>query len=362
MPAEKALTGWARRSRFAGSGDRAAVRDHVFDVLRARRSLAALAGGREDGRALMWALMSREGIDPQTVFIGGAYGPAPLDADEIHPASASDAIDLPEWLIPVLRADLGADFAATEQALRQRAPVMIRVNLRKTSRAQAVDLLAGDGIEAEPCEIAPTALRLGQGARKLAQTAAYRDGLVELQDGSSQGAMQMLDIAPGARVLDYCAGGGGKALALAARVDARFFAHDVDPARMSDLPARAARAGVAIQCVDGDDLSREAAFDVVLCDVPCSGSGTWRRAPDAKWRFTPERLAELTAMQDDILDRASRMTGRLVYATCSLLSAENQDRISAFLRRHPGWTVAFSHNWPVSDAGDGFFVAQLDRE
>ena len=169
----------------------------------------------------------------------------------------------------------------------------------------------------------------------------------------------------GARVLDYCAGGGGKTLALAARTEGAWFAHDASARRMADLPGRAARAGVAVRRCDTGELPGLAPFDAVVCDVPCSGSGTWRRAPQAKWALTPERLAELVRTQIGILARAADLVARdglLVYCTCSVLSEENEKVIERFSSRFRDWQVVFARRWPISAVGDGFFIAQLERE
>jgi 16S rRNA (cytosine967-C5)-methyltransferase len=239
---------------------------------------------------------------------------------------------------------------------------MLRANLGKCTPADAVDALAEDGVVARTHAIAPTALRVEAGARRVAGSRAYRAGLVELQDGSSQAAMAALPVPEGGRVLDYCAGGGGKVLALAARASAAWFAHDAAPQRMADLPARA---GVDVRVLAPGESPSQAPFDLVLCDVPCSGSGTWRRTPDAKWRLTPEDLEALMRRQDAILDAAAPLVapaGRLAYATCSVLAEENIDRVTAFCSRAPGWRIADSRTWPVSDAGDGFFLAILSRK
>jgi 16S rRNA (cytosine967-C5)-methyltransferase len=161
-------------------------------------------------------------------------------------------------------------------------------------------------------------------------------------------------------VLDYCAGGGGKTLALAARHEAVWFAHDADPGRMGDLPARAARAGIEVTRLE----AAEGAFDLVLCDVPCSGSGTWRRAPDAKWRLTPERLEALCALQREILEEAAALVapgGQLVLTTCSVFRCENEDQSDGFLQAHPEWRETLRRRWPVSDEGDGFFLSVFRR-
>ena len=365
-PAEKALTGWARKSRFAGSGDRAMIRDHVYQALRCRRSYACL-GGADTGRGLMIGAMRAADMDLSKVFNGQAYGPDPLSEEEVgqnqNPLGEGEEYDLSDWLIPIFINSLGDDAKVTAQALRQRAPVMLRVNLRATTRENAMTSLAESGITAEIHDIAPTALVVSHGSRRIAGSQAYQQGWVEMQDGSSQAAMETLEIAPKTTVLDYCAGGGGKTLALAALAEATWLAYDANADRMKDLPARAKRAGIAVEIIQ--EARMRAPYDLVLCDAPCSGSGAWRRAPDAKWRLTPERLAELTAMQDQILSDAAKLVsknGRLIYATCSVLGVENQDRIAHFLAATPGWQVDMQRNWPVSGGGDGFFIAHLSRK
>lgn len=360
-PAEKALTNWARGARYAGSKDRAALRDHVFSVLRCWRSCAARGGGA-DGRALMLGSLRGQGIDPDEIFTGEGHAPARLtEAERVAavPDSAA-ARDLPDWLWPQFEASLGPTAEAAAAALRLRAPIMLRVNARRATREAALARLAAEGVVAQPVDIAKTALQVLEGERKITTSQCYADGWIELQDGSSQAAMEVLDVPEGARVLDYCAGGGGKALALAARVDGAFFAHDAAPQRMRDLPVRAARAGAEVRLV----TQPEGSFEVVLCDAPCSGSGTWRRSPEAKWALTPTRLTELTEIQRQILSEAASLVapgGLLAYATCSVLDAENQEVISRFSRDHPEWALQGAQRWPISEAGDGFYLAQLRR-
>ncbi|WP_297537338.1 RsmB/NOP family class I SAM-dependent RNA methyltransferase [Roseovarius sp.] len=360
-PAEKALTNWARGARYAGSKDRAALRDHVFSVLRCWRSCAARGGGA-DGRALMLGSLRGQGIDPDEIFTGEGHAPARLTETE-RVAGVPDkaaARDLPDWLWPQFEASLGPTAEAAAAALRLRAPIMLRVNARRATREAALARLAAEGVVAQPVDIAKTALQVLEGERKITTSQCYADGWIELQDGSSQAAMEVLDVPEGARVLDYCAGGGGKALALAARVDGAFFAHDAAPQRMRDLPVRAARAGAEVRLV----TQPEGSFDVVLCDAPCSGSGTWRRSPEAKWALTPTRLTELTEIQRQILSKAASLVapgGLLAYATCSVLDAENQEVISRFSRDHPEWALQGAQRWPISEAGDGFYLAQLRR-
>lgn len=362
-PAERALTGWARRSRFAGSKDRAAVRDHVFQALRCRRSYACL-GGAETGRGLMLGALRAEGGDPDVVFNGQGHAPTPLSEAEraggAAPREDGERLDLPDWMLPLFQEALGDEAEAAALALRERAPVMLRANLRMKSAVQAVEILSKDGIIAAPSTLSSSALRVSEGARRVAGSEAYKRGIVELQDGSSQAAMEVLEIPSGARVLDYCAGGGGKVLALAARCEAQWFAHDADAARMADLPVRAGRAGIGVTCLTGADVAVNGPYDLVLCDAPCSGSGTWRRAPEAKWRLTPARLAELCAIQAEILDIAQGLVapgGQLAYATCSVFRAENDAQSEAFVRRHRGWSERLRRRWPVGADGDGFYLS-----
>ncbi len=360
-PAERALTNWGRASRFAGSGDRAAVRDLVFDALRRRRSAAALGGGLT-GRGLVLGLCRAAG--QEVLFTGDGHAPAPPSADEAgHPPDAADALDMPDWLLPRLAAGLGDDLAAVCAALRNRAPVFVRVNLRKASVAQAVAALATDGITAEGHPLATTCLELGGQVRKLQTSAAYLDGLVELQDASSQAVVEALPLQDGMRVLDHCAGGGGKTLAMAARADLTLFAHDAAPQRMADLPARAKRAGASLTLTAAPEAA--APYDLVLVDAPCSGLGSWRRDPEGKWALTEGRLADLGTLQAAILTRAAAMVrpgGWLCYATCSLLDEENAGRVAAFLAEHPGWTLTARQTWTPLTGGDGFFLATLQRQ
>jgi len=369
-PVEQVLTTWARGNRFAGSGDRAAIRDHVFDALRCRRSFAALGGG-ETGRGLMIGAVRAAGGSPEDLFTGKGHAPPPLSVDEKAEAPAypdlggTVALDCPDWLAAPLRESLGPDFERVMQALRHRAPLFLRVNLRKTDPVAAQAALRREGIETRPHPGARTALEVTSGPRKVARSEAFAQGLVEVQDVASQAVIDMLPLKPGQTVLDLCAGGGGKTLAMAGRAEARFFAHDAAGERMRDLPARAARAGVAVTILTDTAPDHAGPFDLVLCDVPCSGSGAWRRQPEGKWRLTPQMLADLLKTQAGILDRAAplvRPGGTLAYVTCSLLKAENGAQVDGFLSRHPGWQIAVRRQLVPGDGGDGFFVAVLTRD
>lgn len=359
--AEQALLRWARASRFAGSKDRAAVRDHVFEAIRHWRS-DAVRGGGTSGRARMIGALRRTGGDTDALFSGEGHAPPVLTEAERAGGAAPDgldALDVPDWLWPMLQTDHGQAAQDIAQAWQRRAPVTLRVNLAKGPVTKAAARLEADGIETARNARADTALTVVTGARKLRQSAAYLDGLVELQDASSQAAVAALPEAK--RVLDYCAGGGGKALAMAAQ-GREVFAHDANAQRMADVPARAARAGVRIERLSGDALAQADPFDLVLCDAPCSGSGSWRRSPDGKWALTADKLTELTALQRRILHQAQSLVrpgGYLAYATCSVLTVENAENVVDFTASHPGWEVVDEVNWTVDTLGDGFALTLL---
>ena len=364
LPAEQALTRWGRGNRFAGSKDRAAIRDHVFDVLRQRRTAAHLGGG-QTGRALMIGLLRAQDADLDSLFNGVGHAPQPLTEAEHEPSAEADEAtqwNLPDWIIPQFKASLEDRAKTVALALQARAPITLRVNTAKTTPSAAAAALAEQSVETRANPLAETALTVTAGERKIRNSDSYLGGAVELQDASSQAVVAAMP--NGDRVLDYCAGGGGKSLALAVNPATEVTAHDIDPRRMQDLPARAARAGRSIRQIETDDLKNETPFDVVLCDAPCSGSGAWRRSPEGKWTLSATRLQELTAIQDSVLDDATALTapnGCLVYATCSVLTCENEDRINAFLQRHPEWSVGFQRRYDVNDDGDGFFTAHLRR-
>ncbi len=364
--ADAALKAWGRTHRFAGAKDRRAIRDIVFDVLRRWWSSAA-AGGGGSGRARVLGLLRLGGAPVDDVFTGAGHAPPPLAESERAvpelPATGAAAHDLPEGVLPMLEARFGADLPALAEALRHRAPADLRVNLLRATPESAYAALAKDGIEAEPASLSPTALRVASGALGIERSRAYREGFVELQDAASQAVADFAGAQPGESVLDYCAGGGGKALALAARTGAEVIAHDIAPRRMKDLPERARRAGARVRLAEPGDLGA-LKVPLVFADAPCSGSGSWRRDPEGKIRFDARRLADLNAAQDDVLRSAARHVapgGRLVYATCSILPAENEARVNAFLSEVAGWHCPRSLSLSPLDGADGFFAAWLEK-
>lgn len=358
--------GFAAR-RYAGSKDRRAIRALVYDAIR-------LCGERPaSGRAAMLALAAAN-PDLAATFDGSPYGPAPI-GDE--PAAETGVA--PVWLVDALATSgIDGDQAA---ALLDRASLDLRVNTLKTNVEQVRAALP----DAAPIEGVPAALRLPPDT-PVEKSQPYIDGWIEVQDAGSQIVTLAAGAQPGMHVVDLCAGGGGKTLALAAAMDDRgmLLATDTDRPRLSRLMPRAERAGVTIVETRLLDPNRErepladrtGSADVVLIDAPCSGTGTWRRNPEARWRLTPARLARLVETQARLLDVGAALVkpgGTLVHIVCSLLDAEGRGQAEAFLARHPDWAAAplalplgTPHGpgmrlTPLSHSTDGFFVAKLVR-
>jgi len=367
-PAEKTLTNWARSNRYAGSGDRAAVRDHVYDALRCRRSYGAL-GGADSGRCLMIGAIRSVNGPLEILFSGEGYGADPLTVEEkkfTAPPEMDEAVilDCPDWLVPLLKDSLGNDYNKILSCLQSRAPLFLRVNSRAGSREDALAALAVNGIGAVPHNLSPTAIMVTEFPRRVQNSAAYRDGLVEIQDAASQALVDLLPLENGDRVLDFCAGGGGKSLAMSAQADVEITAYDLDFRRMRDLPARADRANVVIKTLRSTGELAVGSFDFVLCDVPCSGSGSWRRSPDGKWSLNRDSLSELCKSQIEILEAAKyyvSVEGTLAYATCSLLAQENSQQSEKFVMNNPDWELNFEKQFTPLDGGDGFYIALLTR-
>ncbi len=390
QPADRFLKDWFRSRRFAGSKDRRAIAERVFAIQRHRASLAHRMGN-EVPRALMIASLLASGEDPAALFTGG-YGPAPL-TDAERAAIAATPGDAPPWVRGEFPAFLEpelvrafADRLLDEMtALQNRAPADLRVNSLKASRADVLAALRADGIDAAPTPFAPLGIRIaaGEGNAALSQSRLFASGAFEFQDEAAQIASLLADARSGQRICDLAAGAGGKSLAMAAAMEDKgeIVACDVRGAALAELEQRAARAGVTIiKTVPLEHAAPQGVFDIVFVDAPCSGTGTWRRQPELRWRLTPQRLVQLIATQDSLLDRAAALTapgGRLVYATCSILPPENEDRVAVFLERHPefrretardAWRggdipalAADFHASPYSTGTDGFYAAILCR-
>jgi 16S rRNA (cytosine967-C5)-methyltransferase len=409
-PAGDTLKDWGLGHRFAGSSDRAAIAGLVYDALRRKASSAWLMGDATPRAALIGMLHRERGLDVaaiETQFNGARYSPAPL-TDVEKTALASNVLatapapvrgDYPEWLEPHFTRAFGDERAEEGAALASRAPLDLRVNLLATEREDVLPKLAHLG--AAPTRWSPIGLRIRLSADSKSPAIhaepAYRKGLVEIQDEGSQLAALLAGVKPGEQVVDLCAGAGGKTLAFAAVMEnhGQIYATDTDKRRLVPIHERIERAGarnIQVRTPRGEadvltDLAGRA--DLVLIDAPCSGTGAWRRNPDAKWRIRPGAIAERLKQQEAVLERAVPLVkpgGRIVYITCSVLTEENGDQISAFVARHPDFSVEkpgnvantlgergylFSRAALISDQGllmtprrtdtDGFFVSLLRR-
>jgi 16S rRNA (cytosine967-C5)-methyltransferase len=388
QPFDRFLKAWFRQRRFAGSKDRRAIAELVFSVTRRRARLAHRMAGQTP-RALVIASLLDEGQDIDS-FFGGGYGPAPLTPQErsviaTRPPPEPDWVqgEYPQWLEPELKRAFGDRLVAEMAAFIARAPTDIRVNTLKSGRDAVMGALAEKGLRAAPMPYAPQGIRIDSEAANLTGSSLFESGAFEFQDEAAQIASELAVARPGMRVLDLAAGAGGKSLALAAAMQnqGEIVACDVRGEALFELEKRAARAGATIIKPLPLDHARPAGlFDLVFLDAPCSGTGTWRRQPELRWRLTPERLADLTRLQDRLLDQAAGLVkpgGRLVYATCSILPVENQDRVAGFLERHTGFrALNLAENWagpalqglgrdfqasPASTGTDGFYCAGLFR-
>ena len=367
-PAEKVLTNWARKSRFAGSSDRSAVRDIVYDCLRSLNSFGTL-GGNKTGRGVIIGYLLFSNKEPNLFFNGIGYGPSELTPSELshidltqNESSPLEVLDFPDCLLDELKDSLGESFYSVNKTLKQRAPFYIRVNLSKATLDEVQLILRDEGIETELDDTCVTALKVLSNPRKVKQSDAYKTGLLDIQDLNSQISCRTIPVENGWKLLDFCAGGGGKSLALSDRFSGTIDAYDKDFLRMKDIPVRSDRAGVTINLLSNDDIRTVSSYDLVICDVPCTGSGAWRRNPDAKWTLTTDNYEALKKTQQEIFDDASKLVsgnGVLVYMTCSLLKAENSDQVEAFLLRNSDWEVVFQESFPLSNSGDGFFVTHL---
>ncbi|WP_372426737.1 RsmB/NOP family class I SAM-dependent RNA methyltransferase [Salinarimonas chemoclinalis] len=418
-PASDALKDWGLSHRFAGSKDRAGIATLVYDALRRRASATWVMGAREEGgegdqplrgRALVLGMLAlQRGMSADQIASlcdGSRFAPAPLSDDERARLARPDLADAPPhvqgdypaWIHDELAAIFGeAEAVAEARALAERAPLDIRVNRLLVTREEAQNALAFLAPIETPHAPAGLRIALGEDGRgpALQSEPEFLKGWIEIQDEGSQLAALLARPAAKAQVVDLCAGAGGKTLALAALMEnsGQIYATDADTRRLAPIHDRLARAGVRnvqIRSPRGkadavEDLDGRA--DLVLVDAPCTGTGTWRRNPDAKWRLRPGSLAQRRGEQDAVLDRAARLVapgGRIVYVTCSVLPAENDGALDAFLARHPGFapvpasalmeaaglaTLAplvrpTRHGLqmsPLRTGVDGFYVAALDR-
>jgi 16S rRNA (cytosine967-C5)-methyltransferase len=369
-PADATVSAFFRERRFIGSKDRAEISRAVYRAMRRHARLGwwlEQSGAEPTPRGLVLAdLIVGEGYDPDRAersFSGGHYAPAQFTPWERtlatrlgghtldHPGMPEAvAVECPPWAEAELRRALGDSFAREMGALIDPAPLDLRVNALKGERDAVLEQLRADGLNAEPTEFSPLGIRL-LGRPPIMAHPLYRDGVIEIQDEGSQLVGLLVDARPGQQVIDFCAGAGGKTLAIAATManKGRLFATDVLDGRLLRARERFRRAGVhnvQTRAFEGENdpwiKRHKGAFDRVLVDAPCGGSGTWRRNPDMRWRPLGPGLGELVPLQLRLLDSAARLVkpgGRLIYATCSLLTAENEDQAEAFVAAHPDFTL-----------------------
>ena len=412
-PAAQALADWGRANRFAGSGDRSAIGNLVYDALRRRSSLAARMGTDSPRAMTLAAAPSAFGCASDEIIAaadGSKYALSPLTNEETAclRRSDDDALgadvpahirgDIPAWLAPNFARVFDDRMAEEGQALAYRAPVDLRTNTLKAEREKLLEAFAK--YEANPTPFAPTGVRIAPspGPGRIPKVEAdpeHGKGWFEVQDEGSQIAAAMAGAQPRMQVLDLCAGAGGKTLAMGAAMQntGQLYAYDSDKHQLRPIFERMKRAGVRnIQVMSPGNVSEldalGARFDVVFVDAPCTGSGVWRRRPDAKWRLKPANLVKRIAEQRDVLALAQRLTapgGRLVYVTCSVLAEENTDQVTWFMENHPGFAlVDYRTRWqetlggtppesadgrddtllltPARHETDGFFIATFVRD
>jgi len=407
-PAPDALKDWGLSHRFAGSGDRAMIASLVYDALRRRASAAWVMGAATPRAVLLGTLLLQRGRRPEEIaalFSGDRFAPAPLTKAEsaalatgaLDDAPPHVAGDFPDWITPSLERGFGADLVAETRALATRAPLDLRVNTLRSDRDAVASELSHLAPQSTPYSPWGLRLALGEDGRgpSVQSDPAFIRGEFEIQDEGSQLAALLSGAKPGEVIVDLCAGGGGKTLALAAMSagESRVYATDSDPRRLAPIHARLERAGAAhveVRTQRGrvDPIADlEGAADLVFVDAPCTGSGTWRRNPDSKWRLRPGSLANRVKEQATVLDRAARLAkpgGRIAYVTCSVLPEENDDAVEALLARRPGLAVADPRTaperaglprlagavrfttcglqmTPLRTGTDGFYVAILRR-
>ncbi|MCB9983579.1 MAG: RsmB/NOP family class I SAM-dependent RNA methyltransferase [Rhodospirillales bacterium] len=406
VPMDSVIGDYMRVRRYIGSKDRNEIAERVYNMARATARLGwwLKKCGADDtprSRVLLW-LMLAEGADEKRLkdlFDASRYAPAELSPQELHYVKLiqqdgytgggighpdmpeSVRVECPPLYEDKLRAFFGADFETEMAAMLEPATLDLRVNTFLADKQKVMNYLEADGVKTTETDLSPCGLRCA-GKAYLAKTKAFGKGWIEIQDEGSQLIAHMCDVTPGMQVLDYCAGAGGKTLALGTAMErkGRIVAMDNDERRLKKGRDRYKKAQIAdiieVRSIDENAkwLKRQKGkFDVVLTDVPCSGTGTWRRNPDMRWRVFGPPLEELTAIQAEILDKVAPLVkpgGRLVYATCSLLRDENEDQIERFLKDHEEFEIVpvpenlgkpFMRLTPHRHGTDGFFAAILQR-
>ena len=379
IPADNIINAYVRERKYIGSKDRRFITETVWKIIRNRRKLVFDAGSNEPRRVLLTYLQD-EDFD---LLCGGEYGLAPLSKEEkewlkrrneeVYPAAVE--AECPDWLFDKVK-DIHLLKALNE-------PASADLRLNKGSRARVIEQLQGEGLYFVPTPYSPIGIRSAERVN-LNNCVAYKEGVIEVQDEASQLAAILADVRPEHKIIDYCCGAGGKSLTMAFLMNrqGKIQIYDINRSRLEAVKERAVRLDVKNLEIIEEVGDRD--YDRFVVDAPCSGTGTWRRSPDAKYRLTPETLKELNKTQAELLEKAFnhiRRGGRVVYITCSILRDENEDIIEAFLSRHADAApVNLRHLWedkldgrypgqddfmlrmnPLLTRTDGFFVCILEK-
>jgi len=404
-PADRTMASYFKQRRYIGSKDKGVISEYFYTVLRNKLSFEYLieeAGLVPNSRRLAAILIKSLNYDLEDYFNGVGHAPVPLSSGDLEALSNVNIsnleaapthvkLNVPEWLAPKLETALGDQFAVEMQATNQQATTDIRVNTLKSTRKQVSHFLAKNNLKPESTPLSPWGLRFDR-RMALFGLDAFKQGWFDIQDEGSQLLAMVSGVEAGQKVVDFCAGAGGKTLAMAAMMQNKgiVYACDVHSKRLEQLSIRAKRAGVHnlrthVLSSENDKWVKKhkEMADVVLIDAPCSGTGTWRRSPDSRWNLTPEDLQNLVDLQASILQSAQRLVkpgGRLLYATCSLLNEENESQIESFLSKNNNFSEVgefFSNfdldrnlvqirrgqmrTFPAMTATDGFFVAVMQK-
>ena len=363
------LRKWAIKHRFAGSSDRRKIKDIIFDIIRQKKSCEHVGGGFS-GRNLLIGYLKLKGTELSSVFDNSKFGPEELTIKEqninVDFSNLSNIyeLDFPSWLIPILRRSLLNEFSNVVKTLRNRSHIQLRVNLKKISRLNAMKKLQKNNIECEINELCSTALNVLNGAQHILTSPCFENGFVELQDAGSQLVSELIEINYNDKVLDMCAGAGGKSLAIScgAELDATYFAWDINFDRMKDIDARSKRAGVKIEKVI--KLSSKSVYNKIIIDAPCSGSGSWRRDPEGKWRLDEDILDNYVKTQKELILKGLKLLaprGQILYITCSILDIENGKLIDDLISSVLSLKLVRSISLVPSSKSDGFYGAVLEK-
>ena len=374
------LSKWSKTNRYAGSSDREAIRNIVFDILRVKKTFTFILKKEKqlvNGRALVFLYSVYHSLPLNDIFTGHNYGPDKLNNYEKKFSEIAkennervfEVIDnIPDFLINEFKRSLRSKFNNIMRLLEKRAPVSIRVNALKSDVSTILEVLSSEGIEGKIAKKVRYGIDIIGNPRRLTQIQAFKDGYFEVQDLHSQKTIEGLPIKEDTKILDYCAGAGGKILNIACLLkgNGRFFVHDLDKKKLIEADMRAKRAGIKLKRLNVENMHKYySSFDYIVADVPCSGSGTWRRNPQQKWRITPDSLEDILNRQITILNEVKdliKKSGFLFYITCSLLKIENEEVVDKFLIENKNFSLSNKENIIIDAQGDGFFCAVLQKK